>query len=231
MINDIKMGFKILKYGFNFKTSITMSIIFMVLGIFLEMGGSTIIGSVYVPLIGIYFGQIAHSIVQSTMVQSSSNKKKLQTKIPALVMGIIMLGYNTIVVVSRILLTYMNPEQRTSYIEAMFWGGLMTLVIMAYFAFAMKYYWLATIGFFVIFYVLYFSSMLSISTSIVLENASFTMVLNYAGLGADISLGFGIVFSYVCILLGMLINYGISVLLYKKDYSKMNFQKALDRAK
>lgn len=231
MINDIKMGFKVLKYGLNFKTNIVFAIMFMILGVLLDMNDSTFIAAFYIPLVGIYFGQIAHSIVQSTMVQTSSNKKKMQTKIPVVIMGSIMLLYNTVVVTSRMLMLYWRPESKAVYAESMLWGGLMTLVIMLYFAFAMKFYWPATICFFVVFYALFMGAMFSTTATAILESSNFTIMLEFARVDVGVSVGIAIAFSYVCILLGSAINYGISVLLYNKDYSKMNFQKALERAK
>lgn len=221
MIDDMKMSFKILRYGINITSSIVFATIFFILGFFCDMVGSSPVVAVYMPLVSIYFGQIAHSVVQSTMVQTSPYKKVMQTKIPALVMFVIVFVYNTLSIVWKRILLNINPECEKEFIIAIITGGFMTILIMLYFAFAMKIYWPATICFFVTFYAWAFGTGFGEGMNIqAVEN----MTLNISMIDAA-------VFSYVCIFIGCGINYGASLLLYKKDYAQQNFKRALDRAK
>ena len=220
MIKDIKMSFKILKYGINVKVSVIFAVIFFVLSFFLDMVGSTLISSMYIPIVSMYFGQIAHSFVQSTMVQSSPYKKSLQTKIPVLAMGVVLLVYNTLIVLWRYVLLSVNPERELEFIMGSILGGITIVGIMLYFAFAMKFFYPATVCFFLAFYSLSFGTGYR-----VLAGADTT---HFWGIE---SMPMAILFSYLCIFIGCGINYGASVLLYKKDYSQQNFKKALDRAK
>lgn len=222
MIKDIKTAFQILKYGLNVKTSIIFAIIFMVLGFLLDMvGNNTAVNAFYMPLVSIYIGQIAHSVVQSTMVQSSPNKKKMQTKIPALAMGCVLITYNTLSIIWRMVLLQINPWRAEDFIYGILAGGIMTIIIMVYFSFAMKMYYPATICFFILFYSLCFGT-------------AFGRGIRLAGIesvGINISLFGAIVFSYFCILLGSFLNYCVNTWLYRRDYSSVNFKKTLERMK
>lgn len=85
----------------------------------------------------------------------------------------------------------------------------------------MKFFYPATIIFFIVFY------------SFCLTNG-YNMGAHIAGsemFSVNISMPVAIIFSYICMILGCVIVYGVSVLLYKKDYSQQNFKKVLDRAK
>lgn len=223
MINDIKMSFKILKYGISVKTSVVFIITFAVLGLLLDRVGSSRVAGFYMPLISIYIGQMAHSVVQSTMVQSSPHKKEMQTKIPALAMTVMMLVYNTLLVLWRLILLQVNPERELEFILAGIVSGIITIIIMLYFAFAMKIYWPATICFFLVFYAYGFG-------------AGWGQGMEWAGrdlgqMQLTLSLFGATLFSYISILVGGLINYAVNIMLYKRDYSHQNFKKALDRAK
>lgn len=223
MINDMKMSFKILRYGINITSSIVFAIIFFILAFFFDMVGSSLVVTVYMPLVGIYFGQIAHSVVQSTMVQTSPYKKTMQTKIPALVMFVIVFVNNTLNILWKRILLNINPWCEKDFIMAIIMGGLMTIVIMLYFAFAMKVYWPATICFFVVFYTWAFGTGFGSGMT--------ETILAFRNSSVTISMPVATIFSYVCIFIGSAMNYGVNVLLYKKDYSQQNFKKALDRAK
>lgn len=221
MINDIKMSFKILKYGINYKTSIAFAIIFFVLGFALEMLGSSLITALYIPIVGIYFGQLIHSVVQSTMVQTSPYKKAMETKLPAIAMTVILLAYNTFGILWKLLLMNINPERKEELSMALLGVGVMTIMVMVYFAFSMKFFYPATIIFFIVFYSFCFTN-------------GYNMGAHIAGsemFSVNISMPVAIIFSYICMILGCVIVYGVSVLLYKKDYSQQNFKKVLDRAK
>lgn len=223
MINDIKMSFKILKYGINIKTSTICAVIFAVLGLLLDMVGSSQVAGFYMPLISIFIGQIAHSVVQSTMVQSSPHKKEMQTKIPALGMTVVMLIYNTLIILWRFVLLQVNPERELEFILAGVISGILTMIIMLYFSFAMKIYWPATICFFLVIYRYCIG-------------AVWGKGMEWAGrdlgqMQIILSLSGATLFSYISILVGGFINYGVSIMLYKKDYSQQNFKKFLDRAK
>lgn len=223
MINDIKMSFKIIKYGINVKTTIVFSVIFFVLSFLLDMVNSSGVSAMYIPLISIYFGQMIHSVVQSTMVQSSPHKKALQTKLPALAMVIVLFVGNTLSVLWKCLLIYVNPERAEDLLLGMAVGCISTLVIMVYFSFAMKLYWPATICFLLIFYAFCFESGFRIGADIAGADWGNTYV--------TLSMPVMILLSYLSILIGGGIIYGVNVLLYKKDYSQQNFKKALDRMK
>lgn len=223
MINDMKMSFKILRYGINIKSSILFATIFFILGFFCDMVSSSPVVAVYMPLVSIYFGQIAHSVVQSTMVQTSPYKKAMQTKIPALVMFVIVFVYNTLDILWKRILLNINPWFEKDFIMAILTGGFMTVVIMLYFAFAMKVYWPATICFFVVFYAWAFGTGFGSGMT--------ETILAFRNSSISISMPVAIICSYVCIFIGCGINYGVSLLLYKKDYAQQNFKKVLDRAK
>ena len=102
MTNNLKMGFKALKYGLNFKGNFFAMLLFLVLGFIMMFASPTkILGSVYNSIGAIMVVQLINSVSVSAMVQTSPYKKKLQTIIPALHAGSYLLIINTLNIDSR----------------------------------------------------------------------------------------------------------------------------------
>lgn len=86
MLKDIKLGFKLLRYGYKLKLNVIMFVFFAVIGIASDImsKGTSIIGGVYFMMCGMFTFQLIMSMDVSELIQSTSLKKKLQIYIPVM---------------------------------------------------------------------------------------------------------------------------------------------------
>lgn len=77
MLKDIKLGFKLLKYGYKLKLNVIMLVFFAIFGIASEIfsKGTSIIGGVYFMMSGMFTFQLIMSMDVSELIQSTSLKK------------------------------------------------------------------------------------------------------------------------------------------------------------
>lgn len=222
MIDDFKLGMRVLKYGLNVKVAFAGAAILLVLGILMEFVAPTMPSNgLYMGMGGMMVFQTIGSVSVSTMVQNSPQKKRLQTSVPAIMGCAYMLIVNTLFLFIKWIASLVPIWEifEVSFAEMSFkiiFDALFMVIMVLYNAVALKMFWLST----VIFFIVYLSSYLSVSNRIFSMEAQFAMPVVPA-----------IGISYLIILVGTLLIYGILVLLYKKPYCKMAFESLLKRAK
>ena len=106
MLKDIKLGFKLLRYGYKLKLNVIMFVFFAVIGIASDImsKGTSIIGGVYFMMCGMFTFQLIMSMDVSELIQSTSLKKKLQIYIPVMSSTVINLVVFTFLVIERVIL-------------------------------------------------------------------------------------------------------------------------------
>lgn len=224
MIKDIKFGLQVMKYGLNFKAIMLVLLIFVGMGvvftILLPVG---IIGCFYTAMGSLFIVQLIYSVSVSTMVQTSSHKKRMQTIVPSILGTLCMLISNTFAVIMQwsgyqrvinntnpnIIITYEPGEYESGYIVS----SLVLVFILLYTVIAMKYNEVAVV--------------IMIAGFIAFQNLSRLGEINYIIMPEGLAIGL----SYTIVLLGGGIMYLISIVSYKKDYSKATFDSLLKRAK
>lgn len=223
MINDLKLGHKVIKYGLNLRGNLIVVILFLILGCVMEfMIPDMIFGGMYVALGSMMIVQLVHSVAVSGMVQSSSYKKKLQTCVPTMIGGGYLFIANTLIIVLKIVGMYVKSggtEWATAGVSnAILLSGIMMIILVVYMSTALKLFWLATIVFFIIFlsYNIFSEKLLA------MMGVEATMIM---------PIGLSILVSYLVVLLGSVIMYLVFLATYKLDYSKVTWEAALKRAK
>ena len=220
MINDLKIGFKVLKYGLSYKSSMIGIILFMIIGAVVEVIQPNMpIGGVYMGIGGVFTAQMIHSVCLSTMVHTSPNKKKMQTSIPTCVTFAIFMVSNTLMLVVRFWSSYMQGKSEAELCNGILFSAVLMMVVCLYTAGAFKAFVPATIIFLIAFMVVY-------STF-----TAFTFLGDGEAAKAIVPLWASVILSYIVICAGCVIMYLIYTALYKKEYSKLTFQAALNRAK
>ena len=78
MLKDIKLGFKLLRYGYKLKLNVIMFVFFAVIGIASDImsKGTSIIGGVYFMMCGMFTFQLIMSMDVSELIQSTSLEKE-----------------------------------------------------------------------------------------------------------------------------------------------------------
>lgn len=224
MINDLKLGLKILKYGLNAKGVILPLVLSLGLGVFLEIFMPIApFSCMYIGMGAMLLIQLIHSVSVSNMVQTSTYKKRIQTIIPTLVGGVYLLIANTISILFKWIgylrvANISDPDiiiiiEPNELPNAIIVSSIIMVFIMLYSGTAMKHFYLASIVF--------------IGSFICFTNYMSELEIPML----DISTPVAILISYVIILAGMGIMYLIFCVSYKKEYSKATFETALKRAK
>ena len=93
MMNDIKIGVKMLRYAYGLKTNLVQGGIFLMLGIFYSIQGSmgnhfrgnlVFFGGLFLSCIGMLPVQMVYSLSMSDLVRTSPARKRMQTSVPVL---------------------------------------------------------------------------------------------------------------------------------------------------
>ena len=223
MINDLKLGHKVIKYGLNLRGNLIAIVLFLVLGCVMEfMTPYMIMGSMYMGLASMMLVQVVHSVAVSTMVQSSPRKKRLQTRVPAFVGGLYMVILNTVMIVLKLVGSYVSPIEYEGGTEGISNAILMSsgiiILLALYMGVALKLFWPATIVFLISFYGYYGIS----GKMLDLMETEGTMIM---------PIELSILISYLVVFTGSIIIYLIYRATYKLEYSKVTWEAALKRAK
>lgn len=219
MINDLKLGFKLMKHGLQFKTSIVAAVLFLILGLSMELAEEVIavVGSVYTMMGSVMIYQLVQSLTCAGLVQTSPQKKRLQTSVAAIYAFICTVILNTIVICVKLWMARYTHTPMTEVASDILINGILTVVVLLYMGTAMKAFWLATVVFITVCGIGGFGIGLGLGVGW------------FANL--NISIGAAIVISYLAAAIGCFLMYLISLVFYKKDYSKTTFDSALKRVK
>ena len=122
MLKDIKLGFKLLRYGYKLKLNVIMFVFFAVIGIASDImsKGTSIIGGVYFMMCGMFTFQLIMSMDVSELIQSTSLKKKLQIYIPVMSSTVINLVVFTFLVIERVILILNSVADKKQLIFTLF---------------------------------------------------------------------------------------------------------------
>ena len=206
MLKDIKLGFKLLRYGYKLKLNVIMLVFFAVFGIASDImsKGTTIIGGVYFMMSGMFTFQLIMSMDVSELIQSTSLKKKLQIYIPVMSSTVINLVVFTFLVIERVILIQNSVADKKQLIFTLFTLDVELLTVY-------KYYVLGFIVFMVLF----------MGVFTVFSGAAFVPVSN-----AVFKLGLPVValLGYIAIFAGGALEILIGELLYKKPLSEFAFR-------
>ena len=196
MLKDIKLGFKLLRYGYKLKLNVIMLVFFAVFGIASDImsKGTTIIGGVYFMMSGMFTFQLIMSMDVSELIQSTSLKKKLQIYIPVMSSTVINLVIFTFLVVERVILIQYGVADKTQLIYTLFTIDVLGIIV----------FMVLFMGVFTVF-----------------SGAAFVPVSN-----AVFKLGLPVValLGYIAILAGGAFEILIGELLYKKPLSEFAFR-------
>ena len=192
MIKQLKMGMKMLRYAFGIKSSLGLGGVLFVLGILFH--GTDGIGSYLILTGGLWIVQLLYSLPVSGMIQTSPWKRELQTSGVAIVSFFSFLFFYLI---DAVLLLLFEQQKVNMIGPCLVIDGIIIFFIMIYCGFAYKFFMVSTI----LFLVSYFGNHI------------------YTWLNS-ISLVQGAVIGFALIVLGALVQYAASCLVYKCPLDK-----------
>lgn len=215
MINDLKLGLKMFRYGRYLKTGIPWSIIILVIGLLIhiwdrtcELGGLP--GDVLMMTMAVYIFPTVYSLRSSNLVLSSPAQKRVWTSMPAAVTCFYTVILYLVLSLSNGILMTGHPEYISVIcIGTVYSAGAAALIMITASLYA--YFWMAVTQAIGICCLNFFErNIVSMFRFVIFDNSPGSFAL-------------ALVIGLVIILLGGLGQYGVSLLVYKKfmpRYSK-----------
>lgn len=156
MISNLKLGFKIMKYGHAAKLSIIGAIAMAVFGLVFcaisIMADVSFPGGYFLMFATLLLMQLSSTVNAANLVQTSPMKKKLQTSVPALLSTLMMLAAYLFNVVVAAVMTCANPEALEPFCTQMMITAVLMGVVMLYYGAVFKYFVASTMFFFIVIY-------------------------------------------------------------------------------
>lgn len=212
MISEWKRCLKMIKYGYNVKSSAVVAVIFFVVGILfciVDPHMSTM-GGLYVVMGPMMLVQVSYTSLMAGLSLSSPRRRFMEIQLQdglQLLVGI--LGYLLVVLIA-VIVNGLAPEQSTNYTMSILCTGMITGILIAYLGVVYKYFVLSLIlfiGGFMFVYIGLWDTMVEEMPSINLAGAVF----------------FGLLF----ILLGEVLGGIFRRVFYRKPLSKYSLGAAL----
>lgn len=206
MIKQIKMGIKMMRYGYGLKMSIGFVAFFVLAGITLSFVSETAPGGAYMIMVaGMWPDQMICSLGTANFVRSSPWKRSAETAAPTLLGFLNFLACYLIVFLTCLLRFAAGAQESAAIAGDMIIVGTLTALMMVFCGMAYKYMVAATIIFFAAYLMLVtFSNMFKLW---LVEHSSMPFFA-----GALIGLAE--------IVAGAVAEYAITCVLYKRPMSK-----------
>lgn len=202
----MKLGLKLLRYAWGIKTTLLSGGIFFLLGLlsFTMSVQTWYLGGYLLMVLAVYPAQLLSSLTVSNLVQTSPWKKALQTSVPtALTAGAFALTYGGALIISLLRLNA-RPEMREDMVMILVLFAFEIFLIMTYCGIAYKTYVLGTALFIIVFVI--GSSVIQIGAAL--------------GVFGGVSVFVAACSGFAAMLLGSAVQYGLSLMLYKRALSK-----------
>lgn len=206
MIKQLKMGFKMLRYTFGTKMCIGLMALFMVMGIALSLihTDRTTPGTYLLLVVGMWPVQLIYSMNVSRQVQTSPWKKAMETSIPTLISFVGLFACYLVAILIKLPQLGNASEEELGYMAAeMIFSGTLLMILMLYCGLAYKFFILST----VIFFVMYLGMTIAYNMII------WTTAIRF-------SFGAAVVIGMLEIVIGALLQYGVSLLVYRYPLAK-----------
>ena len=208
MLRDIVIGFKLIKHSNTRKNDILIIALFLCIGVIVEISsrGLNFLGGFYIAASILCIYEQVEKVAVFTLVQSSGLKKALQTVIPVVTSFVLEIFLFTLLLIERIILINMYPENRAELLKSLFMVIVILLLCVIYCTICMKFYVVSTV---------IFVFMAGASSAI----GNMELFRNSMSLPLLAAIG------YITIVVGAASQYLISNLMYKYSFSKFVFRR------
>ncbi|MCI1769983.1 MAG: hypothetical protein LKM40_07580 [Mageeibacillus sp.] len=208
MLRDIVIGFKLIKHSNTRKIDILIIALFLCIGVIVEISsrGLNFLGGFYIAASILCIYEQVEKVAVFTLVQSSGLKKALQTVIPVVTSFVLEIFLFTLLLIERIILINMYPENRAELLKSLFMVIVILLLCVIYCTICLKFYVVSTVIF------VFMAGALSAIGNMELFRNSMSLPL-LAAIG------------YITIVVGAASQYLISNLMYKYSFSKFVFRR------
>lgn len=209
-MKDLILGFKLLRYGYKLKTNVMMLCLFTAIGLLTEISshGTNMIGGFYFMLTGMFAYQMIIYMNASDYVQSSAMKRKLEVGMPVIVSTVVYLVMLTILIAEKYILIRMYPENTVLYQDTLFMIIFILFGAMIFCGVCYKYF----VASFIVFMLVIMTCMSTVNYWLHDHHISEFVSSTFVKLA---------ILGYVAIIVGGVIEYLLSSLLYRKQLSEL----------
>lgn len=218
MINDMKLGIRLLRYGFGIKTNLVLLIVCTAADLLcfaLELAGITTPLDGFMLLACVIPVQILFTLNVVDIVLTSPARKKLQTSVPAVMTLCTTLAAYLIVVLKEAVIVLIHPDKTAQSAMRLVFLGVLVAVIMAFTGVLYKSFPALLVMYFSLSGFISFFMMPILRSDFLGEDRG--ALVRAARIGV------------VLILAGGALEYALSVLFYKKPVSKKVLGERLSR--
>lgn len=210
MINDIKLGMKMMRYGHMFKMNIFLSVVYLVGGSVIAIGLDNVSGGLFFIVAGMMPGQIICSLNTSSMVLTSPARKKMQTTIPTVLSCLGMFSMYIVVDLLFLIKACIFPYWFPAVCKAIVLMLVFAVLTMIYMPIACKYMAVSTFVYVIIVILLYTGAnmYMPMVDSLAFFNKGISSFVLISALGLFV------------IAVGGFLEYLLSLLVYKAPVSK-----------
>lgn len=210
MINDMKLGIRLLRYGYGIKTNLVLVIVCVAVDMLffaLELAGiSTPLDGYMLLACAMVPEQILFSLSAVDLVLGSPVRRKLQTTVPAVMSLCTMLAAYLIIILKKAVIALIHPDKTAQSAMWLVYLAFLAAYIMAYTGVMYKSFLAFVVMMFMLSGIISFSMMPVLRSNFLGENM--------------VSLARGALIGVILILAGGALEYALSVLFYKKPVSK-----------
>lgn len=215
MMAQIKMGIKLIRYAFGIKLSAVFIVALTVIGLIIDfmLRGTTFIGVFFVSLLPMFLVQFLYSICLSNNVGASAWRKRMQTTMPALLAFLANVIVFTVIIIIKMVEIRMFPEESSVILGCLLVVAVLQILLGVYNGLCYKYFALSLI----VMYILIFGCSFLGGYSMVIREESLSV-----GFSAPVyhSPAAVVLITYVSIVIGAVLQYVVSLVVYKKPLSK-----------
>lgn len=213
MIDNYKLGMKMLRYGSGLVGMIVGTVIFLILGLAMNIGYASFgiagtPGDIIFMIVAMFPVQVIYSLSVSNLVQSSPAKKRMQTSVPTTVTCFNMIAICLVSSLCKGFAMTGHPEFIGTACFEMVTMAVFSALMMLYIAIAYKYFLASIIAVIMVYF--FTSARLNVVNHIqlgIFDNSVSSFVLALA-------------ISLILIVLGGFGQYALSLLVYKAPMSK-----------
>jgi hypothetical protein len=215
MLRDIVIGFKLIKHSNTRKIDILIIALFLCIGVIVEISsrGLNFLGGFYIAASILCIYEQVEKVAVFTLVQSSGLKKALQTVIPVVTSFVLEIFLFTLLLIERIILINMYPENRAELLKSLFMVIVILLLCVIYCTICLKFYVVSTVIF------VFMAGALSAIGGALSAIGNMELFRNSMSLPLLAAIG------YITIVVGAASQYLISNLMYKYSFSKFVFRR------
>lgn len=208
MTANLKMGFRLMRYAFGIKMNMVLVIVLAVCGLLFDFltHGTVFIGMFLLSAFSMSPVQLLYSICISNAAGASPWRKRMQTAMPALLTFFINIIVFTVMIIIKMVEAWLFPEDFAAIWGCLVGVAMLQVLVGIYNGVGYKYFALSLVVMYVAVFVVNFGV-----SQIIREGW---------GMFASLSPAVSIVFIYGSLLVAAVLQYVVSLALYKRPLSK-----------